>query len=106
MMRLLILLAVLGTIGSVFALYGIKYDTRQLERRVAAQQRALEKAGFDIAVLKSERAYLGRPDRIERLARELGLAPIEERQYVRLPAEPASAIAPATKQAPAAGTAR
>lgn len=83
MSRLLVLLAVFMAIGSAFALYSIKYDTRQLEQRVNASQRAAEKAALDIAVLKSERAYLGRPERIEKLARQQGLGPIGEHQYVR-----------------------
>lgn len=88
MSRLLVLLAVFMAIGSAFALYSIKYDTRQLEQRVNASQRAAEKAALDIAVLKSERAYLGRPERIEQLAREQGLVPIGEHQYARAAAAP------------------
>lgn len=74
------------TLASAFALYAIKYDTRRLELRVQAQERALEKAQNDVAVLVAERAHLARPQRLEPLARELGLAPITGRQYMRFDA--------------------
>jgi len=79
-MRIVILGALLMTIASAFVLYSSNYDTRQFELRVAEQERAIDKARSDIAVLKAERAHLGRPDRIEPLARELGLGPASERQ--------------------------
>lgn len=72
------------TLAAAFALYAIKYDTRRLELRVQAQERALEKAQNDVSVLVAERAHLARPQRLEPLARELGLAPISSRQYLRL----------------------
>jgi cell division protein FtsL len=73
-----------ATLGAAFALYAIKYDTRRLELRVKLQERALEKAEADVAVLKAERAYLARPERLEPLARLIGLAPIASSQYLRL----------------------
>ncbi len=75
------------------ALYGVKHGTRRLESAVNTKERALEKLEADFAVLKSERAYLGRPERIEPLARVQGLAPIREQQYTRIeePAEDAIA---------------
>lgn len=69
-------------IASALALYGIAHQTRLLEQRVQAGERAVEKAQSDIAVLAAERAWLGRPERIEELARAQGLAPIAEGQYV------------------------
>ena len=77
-------LLMLATLASAFALYVIKYDTRRLEARVQAQERALEKAHGDIALLAAERAHLARPERIEPLARLNGLAPLSPRQYVRI----------------------
>jgi cell division protein FtsL len=74
----------LATLASAFALYAIKYDTRRLEVRVQAQERALEKAEIDVAVLTAERAHLARPERLEPLARLIGLAPITSTQYLRL----------------------
>jgi cell division protein FtsL len=81
----------LATLASAFALYAIKYDTRRLEVRVQAQERALEKAEIDVAVLTAERAHLARPERLEPLARLLGLAPITNTQYLRLDAMGADA---------------
>jgi cell division protein FtsL len=75
-----------ATLGAAFALYAIKYDTRRLELRVQAQERALEKAETDVTVLRAERAYLARPERLEPLARLIGLAPIASSQYLRLDA--------------------
>ncbi len=86
-MRLHILAALAIALTSAFALYGINYDTRQLERRVQATERAIKIARRDIAVLKAERAHLGRPERIEPLARAQGLRPATERQLFAGPAE-------------------
>ena len=82
------LLALL-TLASAFGLYTIKYDTRRLEAKVQAQERALEKARNDVTVLTAERAHLARPERIEPLARRLGLAPMTGRQYLRVDADAA-----------------
>ncbi|WP_334146162.1 cell division protein FtsL [Hyphomicrobium sp.] len=67
-------------ISSAFLLYGLSYDTRLIEARVAAQERLAERARSDISVLKAERAHLARPDRIEPLARAQGLAPATDAQ--------------------------
>lgn len=84
MHRTVNLVLMLVALASAFALYALKYDTRQLELRVQAQELALEKAEGDVAVLKAERALLARPDRLEPLARGLGLVPVSRRQYLRL----------------------
>ncbi len=68
--------AVFLAISSAFLLYGLSYDTRQLEARVSGQERLAERARADIAVLKAERAHLARPGRIEPLARAQGLMPL------------------------------
>ena len=73
-----------ATLGAAFALYAIKYDTRRLELQVRTQERALERAEADVTVLRAERAYLARPERLEPLARLIGLAPIVSSQYQRL----------------------
>ncbi|MEZ5852158.1 MAG: cell division protein FtsL [Hyphomicrobiaceae bacterium] len=84
MARLVQLLAVVLVIGSGCALYALKHDTRRIEQRVQRQERDAERLQSDLAVLKSERAYLARPDRIERLARRQGLEPVREHQYLRI----------------------
>ena len=50
-------------------LYGLSYETRRLEGDVLAQERAVDAARSDIAVLKAERGHLSRPERIDPLAR-------------------------------------
>ena len=100
-MRLIILGALVLTVASAFVLYSSNYDTRQLEARVTDQERAIEKARGDIAVLKAERAHLGRPDRIEPLARGLGLGPASEQQLAATPDDAlARALAPQDSAAP------
>lgn len=86
-MRMLNLGAMVLALASAFLLYAINYDTRQLAERVKAQERAIDTAHSDIAVLKAERAHLGRPDRIEPVARSLGLRPATESQLVATPQE-------------------
>ncbi len=86
--RLLAILAGLFTVASAVALYSLKHDTRRIEAEVQATERAIEKAESDIAALKAERAWLGRPERIDGLAREQGLAPIRPEQYGRMGAGP------------------
>lgn len=84
MPRMLSVIAVAMTLAAAFFLYSIKYDTRSLEMAVQGRERTLEKLEADIAVLKAEKAYLARPERIERLARKQGLGPIRETQYMDL----------------------
>ena len=91
----------LATLAAAFALYAVKYDTRRLEVRVQAQERAQEKAESDVTVLTAERAHLARPERLEPLARLIGLAPITSTQYLRLDAK--GAAEPAREPAPASG---
>lgn len=82
-MRAATVSSVFLAIASAFLLYGLNYDTRVIEARVLAAERAAEAARGDIAVLKAERAHLVRPDRIEPLARAQGLRPPTERQFAR-----------------------
>lgn len=79
-MRMLILGALALALASAFLLYGTSYDTRMLEARVQAQERAVEQARRDISVLKADRAHLARPERIEPLARAQGLRPAKKDQ--------------------------
>jgi cell division protein FtsL len=74
----------LATLAGVFALYVIKDGTRRLEARVQAQERAFERAENDVSVLTAERAHLARPERLEPLARKLGMAPVSAGQYLRV----------------------
>lgn len=95
-MRIVNLAAFALALASAFLLYGINYDTRQLEARVLGEERAIDGARNDIAVLKAERAHLGRPERIEPIARAQGLRPAAEQQLAASPEEAmARALAPA-----------
>lgn len=90
MLRIINLVLMLLTLVGVFALYAIKYDARQREVSVQMQERDLEKLENNVAVLIAERAHLARPAALEPLARNLGLAPITPRQYLRLDLSPAA----------------
>jgi len=84
MLRLSPVIAIAALLGSAFLLYGVKYETRRLEIEVQAKERAAERAQSDIAVLRAERAHLSRPDRIEPLARSMGLRPPVPAQFRRV----------------------
>ena len=86
-MRIVNLAAFALALASAFLLYGINYDTRLLEARVQGEERAIEEARGDIAVLKAERAHLARPERIEPIARAQGLQPAAEQQIAASPEE-------------------
>ncbi|AGK56428.1 hypothetical protein HYPDE_23713 [Hyphomicrobium denitrificans 1NES1] len=80
-MRLLNISAFFFAIASALLLYGLNYDTRRLEAEVQSKERLAERARDDIAVLKAERGTLARPDRIDALARQIGLAPPRVDQF-------------------------
>ena len=100
MSRLATVGTVLLAVASAFVLYAMSYETRRLELLVNAQARTVEKTNLDIAVLRAERAYLARPDRIETLARRIGLAPIEPRQYETIPAAVSGPASPPGRRQP------
>jgi len=81
-MRILNIAAVFLALASAFLLYGLNYDTRMIEARLHAREREAERARADIAVLRAERAHLARPERIEPLARGLGLEPLGARHLL------------------------
>ena len=81
-MRLLNLAAFCFAVTSAFLLYSLNYETRRLEVHIQSQERAAQLAKSDIAVLKAERSHLTRPDRIDPLARQLGLIPPRADQLV------------------------
>ena len=97
-MRIVNLAAFALALASAFLLYGINYDTRQLEARVQGEERAIEEARNDIAVLKAERAHLGRPERIEPLARAQGLRPGDRAAARREPGRGAGARAGSSRR--------
>jgi cell division protein FtsL len=80
-MRLLNVTAFFFAVASALLLYGLNYDARRLEAEVRAKEQTAERARNDIAVLKAERGHLARPDRIDALARRLGLSPPRPDQF-------------------------
>lgn len=90
-MRLLNIAALCFAIATAALLYGLNYETRRIEVEVQAQERAAQKARSDIAVLKAERSHLTRPERIDPLARRLGLASPRADQFTGTEALSASA---------------
>ncbi len=97
-MRILMLAAVALSISSACLLYGLSYDTRLLQARVRAQEQAIDLAHRDIAVLKAERAHLGRPARIAPLARAQGLGPASEHQLTGSPAAALASVLAETRR--------
>lgn len=84
MLRVFTSIAVGLTLACAFALYAVSYDTRNRDLAAQSQERRAERLRSEIAVLRAERAYLSRPERIEPAARSLGLMPAQGHQYVRL----------------------
>lgn len=81
-------LALIAAFVAALALYVIAFDTRRLEARVQMLERVAERAEADIAAARAELSHLSRPERIEPMARALGLAPPTRQQYIaadRLP---------------------
>lgn len=81
-MRLLNIVAFCFAVASAFLLYGLSYETRRLEATVHEKERVAEKTKNDIAVLRAERSHLSRPDRIDPIARRMGLAPPRPEQLI------------------------
>jgi len=83
--------AVALALGSAAALYGVSYETRLLETRAQALDRALDRVEADIAAARADIAHLSRPERMAPLARAMGLAPPTGQQFVaesQLPRRP------------------
>jgi cell division protein FtsL len=81
-MRLLNITAFFFAVASALLLYALNYDTRRLEAEVQDKEHQADQARSDIAVLKAERGTLARPDRVDGLARQLGLGPPKPEQFV------------------------
>ena len=75
----------IATILSIFALYAIKSDTRQLEVRVREMERQVNRTGDEIANLQAQWSELTKPERVEQLARKhLNYGPLRPRQFATL----------------------
>lgn len=86
MLRISSAVAIALTLACAVVLYTVSYDTRELDHGVQAEERRIERLRSDIAVLRAERAYLSRPERIEPLARDAGFEPARGEQYAGLEA--------------------
>lgn len=89
MFRMLMFLAVGTTLLSAFALYAISYRTRQLETANQIKEKQIKQVDRDITVLRAERSFLMRPERLEPLARKLGMRPVRGDQFMTLGEVPA-----------------
>jgi cell division protein FtsL len=81
-------LSLFAAMISAGALYAISYDTRRIAAKVHALEKATERAEADIAAARAELSHLSRPDRIEPLARAMGMAQPTAKQFIddsRLP---------------------
>lgn len=67
------------------AIYSVKYETWQLRREARRLEARIAEETRTIAILRADWAYLSRPERIERLARQhLKMAPAKPTQIVVL----------------------
>lgn len=73
------------TLASAVGLYVVNYRARATELSILKAEAKLEELDREIATLRAERAFLSRPDRIEPLARQLGMRPARGSQFAPLP---------------------
>lgn len=82
-MRVFNLLLVGSIVALVYTIYGLKYESRSLEQRVAEVQQSIRAERDAVAILRAEWSHLNRPKRVERLARKhLGLKPLKAKQFL------------------------
>jgi len=81
MLRSLVLLALAAAVVSAVSLYAIGHRTRQLADTTTDTARAIRDLEREVAVLRAERAFLLRPERIESMAREMKMRPITGEQF-------------------------
>lgn len=82
MMRVFMFLGIGAALLSAFALYTVSYQTRQIAENNQRMETEIRTVSRDISILRAERAYRMRPERIEPLARALGMRPIKGRQFI------------------------
>lgn len=82
MLRILMFLGAGAALLSAFALYTVSYQTRQLAEANQRMENDIATMSRDIAIMRAERAYQMRPERIEPLARKLGMEPVNGRQFI------------------------
>ena len=82
MIRMFTFLAVGLALLSAGTLYAVSHQTRQIAVNNVRKERQIQTLSRDIAILRAERAFLMRPERIEPLARKLGMQPVRGRQFM------------------------
>ena len=88
MLRFMAFAAIALALTSAFGLYTVNYQTRRMTVEVQGKENRRAKLTSDIAVLKAERAYLGRAERIGPAAQSIGMRPTGGSQYVSRTALP------------------
>jgi cell division protein FtsL len=68
MLRLLNVIAILSLLGSAVYAYSIKYETMLTSEQIVKTRHAIDREKNAIVTLKSDWAYLTRPERIQILA--------------------------------------
>ena len=94
MRRTFMFLAIGAALVSAFALYTVSYQTRGIADDNERMEGEIARLNRDIAILRAERAYLMRPERIEPLARNLGMRPIRGNQFMSASELPANTRRP------------
>ncbi len=106
MLRFMMFGALLLAIASAVTLYAVNYTSRRIAVEVATQKNHKEKLINRISLLKAERAYLSRPDRIGPLAEKMGMRPLAASQVdVRAPS-PSPGPSPGPSLGPSPGLPR
>ncbi|MEM9359898.1 MAG: cell division protein FtsL [Pseudomonadota bacterium] len=82
MLRFLTLGAILTVMVSAVLLYVTATETRRLVQLEKTQKKKKAELIRDISVLKAERAYLSRPERIAKFAKQLGMQPVSGEQLL------------------------
>lgn len=82
MFRMFMFMAAGMALLSAFALYAISYQTRHLAQANQTAESRIKELARNIAILRAERSYLLRPERLEPLARKLGMRPVRGDQFM------------------------
>lgn len=82
MLRFLTITIFVVTLGMAGVLYKIKYDTRSLQLETVQLQQKIAVEQQQLAVLKAEWSILTQPQRIEALAKSIGLKPLSPKQII------------------------
>lgn len=82
MLRFLTITIFVVTLGMAGVLYKIKYDTRSLQLETVQLQQKIAVERQQLAVLKAEWSILTQPQRIEALAKSIGLKPLSPKQII------------------------